>query len=205
MALTIDPWSFPEYVPPAGDAAGAAAGGNTIVLAGGCFWCTEAVYRQLDGVMSLRPGYAGGSADTANYTSVCGGDTGHAEAIEIVFDPARVGLGQILKIFFAIAHDPTEVNRQGPDVGTQYRSAIFYANDAQRRVAERYIGQIDAARVFDAPVATRLEPLERFYEAEDYHHDYAARNPSQPYIRAMALPKVEKIRKVLGGKQKEPA
>jgi peptide-methionine (S)-S-oxide reductase len=192
MALKIDPWSFPdpEPVPELGDA------GNTLVLAGGCFWCTEAVYAQLDGVLSVRPGYAGGSAATANYDDVCTGRTGHAEAIEIVFDPARVAIGQILKIFFSIAHDPTQLNRQGADVGTQYRSAIFYANDAQRRIAESYIAEINSAQVFDAPLATSLEPLEAFYPAEQYHHDYAARNPQQPYIRAVATPKVEKLRKV---------
>ena len=190
MGLKIDPWSFPDPEP----ATESAEAGNTIVLAGGCFWCTEAVYRQLDGVLSVRPGYAGGSADTANYEAVCSGTTGHAEVIEIDFDPARVDLGQILKIFFSIAHDPTQLNRQGADVGTQYRSAIFHANEAQRRIAERYITQIDAARLFDAPVATTLEPLEQFHVAELYHHDYAARNPWQPYIQAVATPKVEKLR-----------
>jgi peptide-methionine (S)-S-oxide reductase len=192
MALKIDPWSFPD---PATDADAADAGGR-IVLAGGCFWCTEAVYRQLDGVLDVRPGYAGGSAATASYDDVCTGTTGHAEAIEIVFDPRRVTLGRILKIFFSIAHDPTQLNRQGADVGTQYRSAIFHANEAQRRVAERYIAQIEAARIFDAPVATTLEPLEAFYPAEPYHHDYAARNPFQPYIRSVAMPKVERLREV---------
>lgn len=191
MALKIDPWSFPDPVPvPATDGAG-----SSIVLAGGCFWCTEAVYAQLDGVLAVRPGYAGGTADTAHYDDVCTGTTGHAEAIEIAFDPARVSLGQILKIFFSIAHDPTQLNRQGADVGPQYRSAIFYANDAQRRLAEGYLAQIEAAKLFDAPLATTLEPLDRFYEAEPHHHDYAARNPWQPYIRAVAAPKVEKLRK----------
>jgi len=194
MALKIDPWSFPdlEPVPDTGDA------GTTLVLAGGCFWCTEAVYTQLDGVLSVRPGYAGGSAATANYDDVCTGRTGHAEAIEIVFDPARVAIGQILKIFFSIAHDPTQMNRQGADVGTQYRSAIFCANVAQQRIAEHYIAQINSAQVFDAPVATSLEPLGAFYPAEQYHHDYAARNPQQPYIRGVAAPKVEKLREVHG-------
>jgi peptide-methionine (S)-S-oxide reductase len=194
MALKIDPWLFPDPAPVAdgGDA------GNAVVLAGGCFWCTEAVYAQLDGVLTVRPGYAGGTADTANYDDVCTGRTGHAEAIEIVFDPARIALGQILKIFFSIAHDPTQLNRQGADVGTQYRSTIFHANEAQRRIAAGYVAQIEAARVFDAPVATTLEPLETFYPAEAHHHDYAARNPQQPYIRAVAAPKVEKLRKVHG-------
>jgi peptide-methionine (S)-S-oxide reductase len=191
VALKIGPWSFPDPVPVPGDG----DPGNAIVLAGGCFWCTEAVYRQLDGVLSVRPGYAGGSEATANYDDVCTGTTGHAEVIEIVFDPARVPLGQILKIFFSIAHDPTQLNRQGADVGSQYRSAIFYANETQRLIAERYIAQIEAAGLFDAPIATTLEPLQRFYVAEAYHHDYAARNPWQPYVRAVAAPKVEKLRK----------
>jgi peptide-methionine (S)-S-oxide reductase len=191
VALKIDPRSFPDPVP----VPGTGDAGKSIVLAGGCFWCTEAVYAQLDGVLSVRPGYAGGSEANANYDDVCTGTTGHAEVIEIAFDPGRVSLGQILKIFFSIAHDPTQLNRQGADVGTQYRSAIFYANEMQRTIAERYIGQIEAAQVFDAPVVTTLEPLERFYVAEQYHHDYAARNPWQPYIRAVATPKVEKLRK----------
>jgi len=194
MALKIDPWSFPDPapVPGAGDA------GNSIVLAGGCFWCTEAVYAQLDGVLSVRPGYAGGSDATANYDDVCTGTTGHAEAIEIVFDPQRIELGQILKIFFSIAHDPTQVNRQGADVGSQYRSSILIANEAQRLIAERYIAQIGAAGLFDAPIATTLEPLQKFYVAEAYHHGYATRNPWQPYIRAVAAPKVDKLRKTHG-------
>jgi len=199
MPLKIDPWSFPEL-----DAAAETAdAGDTIVLAGGCFWCTEAVYRQLDGVLSVRPGYAGGTAQTANYQAVCSGETGHAEAIEIRFDPSRVALGQILKIFFSIAHDPTQLNRQGADVGTQYRSAIFYSNEAQHRLAEQYIRQIDAAQVFDARIATTLEPLAQFFAAEQYHHDYAARNPDQPYIRAVAAPRVEKLRAAHGEMLKE--
>jgi peptide-methionine (S)-S-oxide reductase len=200
MALKIDPWSFPDPEPGADEG----IAGNTIVLAGGCFWCTEAVYRQLDGVRSVRPGYAGGAADTANYDVVCSGTTGHAEAIEIVFDPARIQLGQILKVFFSSAHDPTQLNAQGADVGAQYRSAIFFANEAQRRIAERYIAQIDAASLFDAPIATTLEPLGQFHVAEQYHHDYAARNPGQPYIRAVAMPKVEKLRKAHRDLLKDP-
>ena len=201
MTLKIDPLPFPD---PA-DGTDPGDTGNRVVLAGGCFWCTEAVYSQLEGVLSVRPGYAGGAAGTANYDDVCTGTTGHAEAIEIVFDPARIALGQILKIFFSIAHDPTQLNRQGADVGTQYRSAIFYASEAQRRVAERYIAQIEAAQLFDAPIATTLEPLERFYEAEQYHHGYAARNPWQPYIRAVSTPKVDKLRKTHRDMLKDPA
>lgn len=194
MGLKIDPESFPDPDP----TARTEDAGDTIVLAGGCFWCTEAVYRQLDGVRSVRPGYAGGPAESATYRQVCTGTTGHAEAIEVVFDPARLALGQILKIFFSIAHDPTQLNRQGADVGTQYRSAVFYANEAQRRIAERYIAQIDDAKVFDAPIATTLEPLGRFHVAERDHHDYAARNPHQPYVRGVAAPKVEKLRRTHG-------
>ena len=197
MATDFD--AFPD---PPTDAA--RNGGDTIVLAGGCFWCTEAVYRQLDGVISVRPGYAGGTAATANYEDVCTGATGHAEAIEIVFDPARVQLGEILRIFFAIAHDPTQLNRQGADVGTQYRSAIFYASEAQRQIAADYVARIDAARVFDAPIVTTLEPLTQFFVAEAYHHDYAARNPWQPYVRAVVAPKVEKLRRTHGDRLKEP-
>jgi peptide-methionine (S)-S-oxide reductase len=169
-------------------------GEATAVLAGGCFWCVEAVYLQLDGVMSVTSGYAGGTAATANYQAVCTGTTAHAEAVSITYDPARITYGQILKVFFWIAHDPTQLNRQGNDVGRQYRSAIFYADEQQKKVAEAYIRQLDAARVFPKPIVTTLEPLEAFYEAEAYHQNYAARNPSQPYVAAVAAPKVAKAR-----------
>ena len=148
MALKIDPWSFPD---PEQDLTGE-TGPATIVLAGGCFWCTEAVYSEVDGVLSVRPGYAGDTEDKADYRTVCTGRTRHAEAIEIRYDPARITLGQILKLFFSIAHDPTQKDRQGADVGPQYRSAIFYANEDQRRIAAAYIAQIDKARLFDGPV-----------------------------------------------------
>lgn len=189
MALNIDPWSFPaaEY-DPKGD------GEKSIVLGGGCFWCVEAVFKQLPGVIVVRPGYAGDSEETADYETVSGGRTNHAEVVEVVYDAARVGLGEILKVFFAIAHDPTHVNRQGNDVGRQYRSAIFYADAMQREVAEKYMKQIEQAHLFDQPLATTLEPLNEFHPAEAYHHDYATRNPSQPYIRLVAQPKVEKMR-----------
>ena len=194
MALKIDPWSFPD---PEQDLSGG-QGPATIVLAGGCFWCTEAVYSEVEGVLSVRPGYAGDTRDKADYRTVCTGRTKHAEAIEIRYDPARITLGQILKLFFSIAHDPTQKDRQGADVGPQYRSAIFYADEDQRRIAAAYIAQIDRARLFDGPVRTTLEPLQAFYVAEDYHHDYAARNPQQPYIRAVTEPKVKKLREVHG-------
>jgi len=187
----VSPERFPD---PALDAA-PATGEQTAVLAGGCFWCVEAVYLQLDGVSSVKSGYAGGSADTADYETVCTGTTGHAEAVEIRFDPAKLSYGKLLKVFFSIAHDPTTRDRQGADVGRQYRSAIFYANDEQKRVAEAYIKQLDAAKVFDRPIVTELSPLDRFFEAETYHQNYAARNPGQPYIAYTAAPKVEKVRK----------
>jgi peptide-methionine (S)-S-oxide reductase len=168
---------------------------KTAVLAGGCFWCVEAVFRELRGVTSVRSGYAGGTAATANYRTVCGGATNHAEAIEIRYDASQTTFGQLLKIHFSIAHDPTHLDRQGNDVGRQYRSAIFYADDEQKRVAETYIRQLNDARVFTQPIVTTLEPWETFYVAEEYHQDYAARNPDQPYIAYIAQPKVEKLRK----------
>ena len=165
------------------------------VLAGGCFWCVEAVYKQLDGVKAVVSGYAGGTANTADYETVSSGRTGHAEAVEVRFDPSRVSYGQLLKVFFSIAHDPTTRDRQGPDVGKQYRSVIFYANDDQKRIADAYVAQLAKARVFDAPIVTEVIPLDRFYEAEEYHQDYAERNPLQPYILFNAAPKVQKVRK----------
>lgn len=165
-----------------------------LVLAGGCFWCTEAVYRQLDGVIDVEPGYSGGSADTADYKTVCTNTTGHAEVVRVDYDPQRISCGQLLKVFFSVAHDPTQLNRQGDDIGTQYRSAIFFADARQREIAQRYIAQLDAAGVYAAPIVTTLEPLLAFYPAEACHHDYAAHNPEQPYIRAVATPKAEKTR-----------
>ena len=168
---------------------------QTAVLAGGCFWCVEAVYRQLQGVADVKSGYAGGTADTADYRTVCTGGTDHAEAIEIEFDASKTSFGQLLKIFFSVAHDPTQLNGQGNDIGRQYRSAVFYANDRQRDVAQAYIRQLDAASAFPKPIVTSLEPLDVFYVAEDYHQDYAARNPNQPYICYVSAPKVEKLHK----------
>ena len=186
----VSPEKFPD---PAIDAA-PASGDATAVLAGGCFWCVEAVYLQLDGVRTVKSGYAGGTADTADYETVCTGTTDHAEAVEIAYDPSKVSYGKLLKVFFSIAHDPTTKDRQGPDTGRQYRSAIFYATPEQKRIAEAYIAQLDAAKVFDRPIVTEVVPLDRFYEAEAYHQNYAARNPGQPYIAFNALPKVQKVR-----------
>ena len=170
------------------------AGEATAVLAGGCFWCVEAVYQQLDGVSAVINGYAGDSAEKADYEIVSSGVTDHAEAVEIHYDPSRLTYGQLLKVFFSIAHDPTQKNRQGPDVGRQYRSAIFYADEEQRRVATEYIDQLQKAKVFDSPIVTEVVPLEAFYQAEPYHQDYAERNPMQPYIFFNARPKVQKVR-----------
>jgi peptide-methionine (S)-S-oxide reductase len=197
--VNVSPERFPD---PAVDEVSPGEGEQSAVLAGGCFWCVEAVYKQLDGVLTVTSGYAGGTADTADYHVVSSGRTGHAEAVEIRFDSSKVSYGQLLKVFFSIAHDPTTRDRQGPDVGKQYRSAIFYANDAQRRTAEAYIAQIDAAKVFDAPIVTEVKPLDRFYEAEDYHQDYADRNPTQPYIVYNAAPKVQKVRKYFADRVK---
>ena len=170
------------------------------VLGGGCFWCTEAVFRRLEGVTDVQPGYAGGHADTADYKQVCSGRTGHAEVIRILYHPARISYGQLLKVFFAVAHDPTQKDRQGNDVGTQYRSALFPVDAAQRDVAAAYMDQLQAANVFASPLATTLEPLETFFVAEAYHHDYAAKNPGQPYIQFVSLPKVEKLLKAFPDK-----
>lgn len=166
------------------------------VFAGGCFWCTEAVFRQLAGVLRVESGYAGGTAATANYEAVCSGRTDHAEAIRIVYDPQRISYGQLLKVFFSAAHDPTQLDRQGNDRGRQYRSAIFPLDAQQGEIAQAYIAQLDAAGVFSAPIATRVEAPAPFYAAETYHQDYAARNPSQPYIAAVSAPKVAKVRKL---------
>ena len=181
---------FPQlHLTPATDPAPA-----SIVLGGGCFWCTEAVFLSLDGVLGVRSGYAGGTAATANYQAVCSGSTDHAEVIEVAYDPSRITLGRILQVFFDVAHDPTQLNRQGHDMGRQYRSAIFYRTPEQRRVAEAYIAQLNRARAFDSPIVTTLEPLEAFYEAEGYHQNYAARNPGQPYIQFSTVPKMAKLR-----------
>ena len=165
------------------------------VLAGGCFWCTEAVFEKLEGVSNVVSGYAGGNEDDANYQAVSNGLTDHAEVIAITYDPAVISYGRLLRIFFSVAHNPTHLNRQGNDIGRQYRSAVFFANDDEKRVAEAYIAQLTEAQVFDDPIATTLEPLTRFFPAEDYHQDYAELTPRQPYAAAVALPKVEKLRK----------
>lgn len=187
----VPPHQFPD---PQTDVT-AKDGEQTTVLAGGCFWCVEAVIKEMDGVLSVRSGYAGGTAETADYESVCTGRTDHAEVIEVRFDPKRVTFGQLLKVFFSVAHDPTQLNRQGADRGRQYRSAIFTTDEEQARVARAYIQQLDEANMLGAPIVTEVTPLDKFYEAELYHQDYATRNPRQPYILYTAAPKVEKLRK----------
>lgn len=164
-------------------------------LAGGCFWCTEAVYAELKGVKSVTSGYIGGAVPDPTYKAVCTGQTGHAEAIEIEYDPSLVSFQKLLEVFFA-THDPTTLNRQGADVGTQYRSSIFVHDDEQRRVAQEVILKLNQARIFPGPIVTQIEPATVFYPAEDYHQDYFANNPFQPYCQAVAAPKVEKVRKV---------
>ena len=181
--------------PPKVDAPLAAtAGKETAVFAGGCFWGTQAVFERVKGVIKTTTGYAGGSAGTATYNQVVTETTGHAESAEVVYDPSRITYGQLLRIFFSVAHDPTELNRQGPDVGTSYRSAIFYANEEQKRVATAYISQLDAAKVFTKPIVTEVTPLKGFYRAEDYHQDYALKNPANPYIQICDLPKISALK-----------
>jgi peptide-methionine (S)-S-oxide reductase len=177
----------------------AASGPQTAILAGGCFWCTEAVFEIIEGVEDVISGYAGGTKETAKYDIVSTGRTGHAEAVLITHDPKRMSYGQLLKIFFSVAHDPTTLNRQGPDVGPHYRSAIFYTNDEQKRVAEAYIRQLNEAKIFGSPIVTQVAPLTKFYTAERYHQDYAVRNRSNPYIVNVSDPKVEKLKKLYPG------
>jgi len=172
----------------------ATSGQQTAVVAGGCFWGIQAVFQHVKGVISATSGYSGGSAKTAEYEIVSTGETGHAESVEIVYDPSQITYGELLRVFFSVAHDPTQLNRQGPDEGTQYRSSIFYANDEQKRIAEAYIAQLDKARVFPRPLVTKVVPLQAFYRAEAYHQNYAALHPRQPYIMYNDAPKVEHLR-----------
>ncbi|OZI75880.1 peptide-methionine (S)-S-oxide reductase MsrA [Bordetella genomosp. 2] len=181
-----------EIPPPARDVP-AAGGMATAVLAGGCFWGVQAVFQHVEGVREALSGYAGGSAATADYETVSGGRSGHAEAVRITYDPARVSYGKLLQIYFSVVHDPTQRNRQGPDVGPQYRSAIFPADAAQRQVAEAYIAQLDRSGAYPGPLATTIETLQGFYPAEDYHQDYLARHPDSPYIIVNDQPKVDNL------------
>ena len=187
--------THPPIPPPNTDAALAKSGGNqTAVFAGGCFWGTQAVFERVKGVLKTTTGYSGGSASTATYDQVTTETTGQAESVQVVYDPSKITYGQLLRIFFSVAHDPTQLNRQGPDVGSSYRSAIFYANDEQKRLATTYIQQLDAAHVFPKPIVTQVVPLKGFYRAEDYHQDYALKNPDNPYILVCDRPKIAALK-----------
>jgi peptide-methionine (S)-S-oxide reductase len=181
--------------PPAVDNPKAAGPLQTAVLAGGCFWGVQGVFEHARGVKKVIAGYAGGEKGTAQYETVSSGATGHAESVQITFDPATISYGQILQIAFSVVHDPTQLNRQTPDVGTQYRSAIFYADDTQKRIATAYIAQLENAHAFPRPIVTRVDPLKGFYPAEDYHQDYLIHNPTQPYIAFYDIPKIENFRR----------
>jgi peptide-methionine (S)-S-oxide reductase len=181
--------------PPAVDNPKAAGPMQTAVLAGGCFWGVQGVFEHVRGVRKAIAGYAGGERSTAEYTRVGTGSTGHAESVKIIFDPAKISYGQILQIAFSVVHDPTQLNRQGPDVGTQYRSVIFYADDDQKRIAQAYIAQLDQAHVFARSIVTQVDPLKGFYEAEGYHQDYLIHNPTNLYIATYDVPKVENFKR----------
>lgn len=183
-------------VPPPAMDEPAADGLETAVIAGGCFWGVQGVFQHTTGVVNALSGYAGGAKSTADYHTVSTGSTGHAESVQIKFNPKKISYGKILQIFFSVAHDPTELNRQGPDSGTQYRSAIFVTSDAQKKVADAYIAQLDQAKVYKKPIVTKVGKLDAFYPAEDYHQDYLTLHPSQPYIAYNDLPKVENLKKI---------
>jgi peptide-methionine (S)-S-oxide reductase len=182
---------------PAVDDKPAAGSLRTAVVAGGCFWGVQGVYQHLKGVKNVLSGYAGGGRKDADYRTVSGGDTGHAESVQIVYDPAQVTYGQILQVFFSVAHDPTQLNRQGPDTGTQYRSAIFFADESQQKIARAYISQLEAAKLFPRAIVTKVDPLNGFFAAEAYHQDYLLNHPSQPYIVFNDLPKVRNFQSML--------
>lgn len=202
-ALGLSVWHSPLFgaeapviiAPPAIDNPKTAGPAQIAVLAAGCFWGVQGVFEHVRGVKKVWAGYAGGEKSTAQYETVSGGRTGHAESVKIVFDPAAISYGQILQIAFSVVHDPTQLNRQGPDVGTQYRSAIFYADDEQKRIALAYIAQLDQAHAFARPIVTRVDPLLGFYTAEDYHQDYLIHNPNQPYIAMYDVPKVANFKR----------
>ena len=168
-------------------------GQETLVLAGGCFWGVQAVFQHVKGVVSATSGYSGGAANTAEYEIVSTGKTGHAESVKVVYDPSKITYGELLKVFFSVAHDPTQLNRQGPDEGTQYRSVIFYGNDEQQRIAKAYVAQLDQAKAFPRPIVTQVVALKAFYPAEGYHQNYATLHPDNPYIRYNDLPKVANL------------
>jgi peptide-methionine (S)-S-oxide reductase len=172
---------------------------DTAVFSGGCFWGVDAVFKHVKGVDKVVSGYAGGAANTAQYETVSTGTTGHAESVQVTYDPSKVSYDDLLKVFFFVAHDPTELNRQGPDTGTQYRSSIFYENDAQKKMADDYIAQLDQKHAFSQPIVTKVVPLTGFYRAEDYHQNYLELHPDQPYILFNDLPKLDRFQKDLPG------
>jgi peptide-methionine (S)-S-oxide reductase len=176
---------------------------QTAVIAGGCFWGVQGVYQHVRGVRRALSGYSGGAKETANYETVSGGRTGHAESVEILFDPKEVSYGEILQIYFSVVHDPTQLNRQGPDTGTQYRSVIFYADDSQKKIAQAYLDQLNKAKVFRQPIVTKVDPLKAFYPAEAYHQDFLIENPRYPYIVFNDLPKIENLRKMFPGRYRD--
>jgi peptide-methionine (S)-S-oxide reductase len=192
-ALSLRAGNFPE---PAQDIpASSQQGKETLVLAGGCFWGIEGVFEKVKGAEDVVSGFAGGEKKTAHYDTVSEGNTGHAESVKITYDPAKISFGQLLMVYFSVAHDPTELNRQGPDTGTQYRSAIFYSNDDQKRVADAYIHQLDEAHVFSKPIVTQVVPLKGFYPAEGYHQHFLQNHPDYPYIVYNDLPKLAALKK----------
>lgn len=183
---------IPAYTP--GPRVPPATGAQVAVFAGGCFWGVDAVFKHVNGVSTVVSGYSGGGAATAEYEVVSTGTTGHAESVKISYDPSRISYAELLRVFFAVAHDPTQLNRQGPDVGSQYRSAIFYTNDAQKAIALAYIDQLNKAHVFSGPIVTQVVPFTQFYAAEQYHQNYLARHPDQPYILYNDMPKLRRLR-----------
>lgn len=195
VGVTVAASAASRFPDPAVDPKPATPGLQTAVLAGGCFWGVEAVFERLTGVSNVVSGFAGGNKATAHYEIVSSGTTGHAESVQITYDPAQISYGTLLKVFFAVAHDPTELNRQGPDEGTQYRSSIFYATPEQKTVAEDYIRQLDAARLFRRRIVTTVVPLQGFYPAEAYHQHFLDRNPTYPYIVYNDLPKLDQLKK----------
>jgi peptide-methionine (S)-S-oxide reductase len=195
LLATFTALAAPPIPPPSTDAALAKQPGKeTAVFAGGCFWGVQSVFQRVKGVIATTAGYAGGTPKTATYEQVVTETTGHAESVQVIYDPSRLTYGQLLRIYFSVAHDPTQLNRQGPDVGTSYRSAIFFTNDEQQQVAKAYIAQLDGQKVFPGPIVTEVTPLKAFYRAEDYHQDYAYYNPDNPYIQVCDRPKIEALK-----------
>jgi len=191
-AITLLAAEFPD--PIVDNKSPAGAGAETAVLAGGCFWCVEAVFQQIEGVEKVVSGYSGGDAASAHYEIVSTGTTGHAESVQVTYDPRKISYGRVLKVFFDVAHDPTQLNRQGPDTGPQYRSVVFYSNPEQKKIAEAYIKQLDQAKVFPSPIVTQVVALKSFYPAEEHHQNFCNRNPRNPYVVNIAMPKVEKVK-----------